>query len=81
MQGVRAFVAGVALCLLLTGGAIAAELTDPVPGHPELTYADIVKLVTPDVGEGESFEHSGTLPDDIRPFAPTEPAAPHAGHS
>lgn len=64
------------LCWLAlhTAGAIAADLSDPVPGHPDHTYGDIVRLVTPDVAMGE-YRFTGTLPDNVRAFSPLVPTA------
>jgi hypothetical protein len=42
-------------CLAALAGAshaLAAEISDPVPGHPDLTYFDLMKLVVTDLANG-----------------------------
>jgi hypothetical protein len=44
-----------AVCLVaLSRAASAADLDDPVPGHPGLTMSDIAKLVVPDLAQGDN---------------------------
>ncbi|MBX3577304.1 MAG: hypothetical protein KF723_08840 [Rhizobiaceae bacterium] len=74
MRAARSVCACAAWLALAAGVALSADLADPVPGHPDHTYEDIVRLVTPDVVKGE-YRHAGTLPDNIRAFSPLVPTA------
>src|ERR1700761_4044891 len=40
--------------------ALAADLSDPVPGHPGLTQFDLLKLFVPDLARGADGKAAGT---------------------
>src|SRR6185312_10424251 len=49
-----------ALILALTGAAAAEQLSDEVPGHPAITYGDLMKQAIPDLGPEDGGTWSGT---------------------
>lgn len=51
---------GVVLVAALGGAAHAEQLTDAVPGHPGITYGDLMKQVIPDLEPQEGGRWSGT---------------------
>jgi hypothetical protein len=67
----KPFAAVPALLVLLSAPALADDQyltpSDPIAGHPDLTYADMLKQVIPDLADDGS---SGHLPDDIRHIDP-----------
>jgi hypothetical protein len=53
------------LALAAASGARAADLGDKVPGHPDLTYFDLMKLVVTDLAPGDK---TGAVGHHVVPF-------------
>ena len=58
----------VALFALASSSTFAQSIADPVPGHGEVTYFDLMKQVVPDLTLTETGA-TGHLPDGIEHIA------------